>query len=254
MSSYPQTPSLHPPAPALWGASAALSTLTRGQDPRWGRCGAGRGAPAAHWSSDTRTWLSTPRGEPPCTAPWCQPAGQAPALQRCQLCRGAYASPTVPPVPPGAGAVVPGWRRGRQSPQLRAAHPSKHQSPSVLPAKCHRPALLVPRSPVTRLGSAVAGRRESKVHPWWCSLNGTNQTPPPGGLGAAPTPNIERMQLRGPAWCAQFLHSLLIFLFLTKQVRAPCVCLKINAGVCPKPPGSGNWHLLGNGSGRTPFP
>lgn len=88
---------------------------------------------------------SIPRAQPPCVAP--RLAGQAPTLQSCQLCWGAYASPAVPP---GAGAFVPSWCRGGQSPQLRAESPSKHQSPSVLPAKFHRPALLVPRSPIAR--------------------------------------------------------------------------------------------------------
>lgn len=140
------------PAPALWGASCGHPSsfpphpgLARGQDLRRGRCGAGGGAPALQWSSDTQTWASILTGEPPCTAPSRWLAGRAPALQSCQLSRGAYTSPAVPS---GAGAFVPSCHGGRESPQLRAEHPSKHQSPSVLPAKFHRLALLVPRSAI----------------------------------------------------------------------------------------------------------
>lgn len=126
---------------ALWGVPRGHSGylpshpgLARVQDPRLGRCGA-RKAQAPWWSSDTRTWAGIPMGEPPHVAPSCQLTGQAPALQSCQLSQGAYASPAVPS---GASAFVPSCRGGRQSPQLRAEHPSKHQSPSVLPAKFHR--------------------------------------------------------------------------------------------------------------------
>lgn len=171
MSSQPQTPSLSSPCqlcgvlpvviPAPFHPIQAWpgDRIQDGADVGMGR------APALWGSSDTRTQASIPTGEPPCAAPLHQLAGRAPALQSCQLSWGAYASPAVPS---GASAFVPSWCRGRQSPQLRAEHPSKHQSPSVLPAKFHRPALLVPRSPVARpapLGSPAAGRRESEVHP-----------------------------------------------------------------------------------------
>lgn len=109
--------------------------------------------------------LSIPMGEPPCAAPLRQLAGQMPALQSCQLSWGAYPSPAVPS---GASTFVPSWCRGRQSLQLSAECSSKHQSPSVLPAKFHRPALLVPRSPIAcpaPSGSFTVGRQESDVHP-----------------------------------------------------------------------------------------
>lgn len=153
-SPQPQTASLFLPAqlcrvlPTVTPALFSHPGLARGQDPRRGRGGAREGSSSAVELRHP-SMCSSPRAKLPVwpLSPFIALAGQAPALQSCQLSWGAYASPAVPP---GAGAFVPSWCRGGQSPQLRAEHPSKHQSPSVLPAKSHRPALLVPRSPIAR--------------------------------------------------------------------------------------------------------
>lgn len=134
--------------------------LPAGQDPRCvcgDRCGVGGGSPAPWWCSDTPIH----RVSQPPRVSW---AGAS--LRALPAVPGAYASPAVPP---RASASVPSWRGGRQSSQLTAELASKHQSPSVLPAKSHRSALLgtpylaapSPRRPPARV-SAV-GRGEGKA-------------------------------------------------------------------------------------------
>lgn len=166
-SSQPQTPSLSsPPRCSPWSPQllSTPSRLVLGTGPKMGQMWGWEGVlHLCSGAQETQTWASPPRAA---LSQW--PAGRAPTLQSCQLSRGAYASPAVPP---GAGAFVPSWRGGRQSPQLRAERPSKHQSPSVLPAKFHRPSLLVPHSRVARpapSGSSAAGRRQSERHPRRC--------------------------------------------------------------------------------------
>lgn len=154
--------------------------------------------------ADTRACAAS-QGQTSLRGPWApslQLAGRAPTLQSCQLSWGAYASPAVPP---GAGAFVPSWCRGGQSPQLRAERPSKHQSPSVLPAKFHRAALLVPRSPIARPAPPrpFRGREERKqaartpLWCWGCSLDGTNEASP--GSCCCPHPKPREGTAKGRA-------------------------------------------------------
>lgn len=163
--------------------------------------GAG-GSPAPRWSSDTPIHRVS---QPPCVS-W---AGAS--LRALPAVPGAYASPAVPP---RASASVPSWRGGRQSSQLTAELASKHQSPSVLPAKLHRSALLgtpylaapSPQRPPERVSAVGRGAGKAQAD----------------GLGA-------RVVLLGE----------------TKPAMLPCSSLPGLAALLYRAAGQGTWGLFG---------